>query len=188
MMNSLGVAMLWLCPWSGWVTNLASSTLPNGYRVDARITDWYLLKRESAHLAMTRREDGVAAFKLDRAYGFVLWPSNDRTERWHGPSKPSLPDDSLCTRTRLSMARLSGPPSESGMRLRIAGHDAVRYVWRSENHEATLAFAPALGCQLMLFREIQYGRLGLPIGISEFRVTSIRRAGREPDLFPTPTK
>lgn len=77
---------------------------------------------------------------------------------------------------------------EKSIRSQVAGHDAIQYRRRSNDRDEVVAFAPALGCQLMLLREIQYGRLGLPFGISEFRVTSIRRAGREPDLFPPPSK
>ena len=188
MISSLGLAMLWLCPWSGWVTSLVSGTIPSGYRVEAGITDWYLLKRESANLVMLRREDGHVSFKLERAFGFVLWTFGGGSEVWNGAASHPLADDSVCSGTRSRVAGKSSPPPESSAHSRIAGQNVVVYRWRPEDRDVALAFAPALGCQLMLLREIHYGRLGLPIGISEFRVTSIRRAGREPDLVDAAQK
>ena len=177
--------MLWccFCTWPQYSARLAERTLPRGYRLDAVVTDWYLLRLDSSSFSMAIRDDGRGAFRERSSRGILFWTykRDELHETSHLDPMPQRGDDGDCTETRRSIG--GSDPPEMASRTRIAGYESVQYRWSSNDREEVVAFAPALGCQMMLLREIHYGRLGLPIGISEFRVTSIRRAGREPDLF-----
>ena len=204
----IAAIMCCTCTWPEYILFSNRLRLVGDMTLEADLFSWRLDRFDSGSVTLALAGDGSSALRYthssSRLLGLVRrqreWQqahtarsrfyTNDEDGKVYryqaGP--PPLPppvdtSDTHCERARREFnPNLNGAPKFGT----VAGNRVVIYEGEDEDRSATFAFAPDLGCLVMRSSYRQRSRFGIPIEISWWEVTMVRRGPPDSRLFAIP--
>jgi hypothetical protein len=196
------------CTWPERILFSNRIRLAGDMTLEADLFSWRLDRFDSGSATLALAGDGSFALRYTHSSSRLLGLVRRQTSLQHAQSAnglsfgsdedgkvyryqggpPPLPtpvdtSDTHCERARHEFSpKLNGAPKFGT----VAGYSVVIYEGDHEDESGSVAFAPDLGCLVMRSSYRQRNRFGIPIEISWWEVTGVRRGRPDPSLFTIP--